>query len=312
MKKYYRIISIIIIVITISFILDLVCIYTINKPLFAIKNKDDSVNQIYKGLVYDTYICHEHSVPQIKLKGTKYTCAYINNIETELKNVSISISDISLTGATITIKDTNKNPYTYGSWYKLEKETNGKWYEVKAITDNYGFNEIGYIPDKNHEVKFIIDWSELYGELPLGHYRILKQANNQYIGIDFNIASTSDKRIEIVKPDLINLNKFNKYIEIENRIIYISPSIKEIYYIEKDTKIDLKDHLSKTYQTLDDALKTITDLLTLSGELNDGGTKIYKSKESDITIVKCNTIYKNKNIYIGDYSMNFDSNSMCR
>ena len=41
MKKYYRIISIIIIVITISFILDLVCIYTINKPLFAIKNKDD-------------------------------------------------------------------------------------------------------------------------------------------------------------------------------------------------------------------------------------------------------------------------------
>ena len=71
---------------------------------------------------------------------------------------------------------------------KIEKEVNGKWYEVELLKENYGFNEIGYLPDKNNEVKFVIDWSMLYGELPLGNYRILKQVNNKYISIDFGIA----------------------------------------------------------------------------------------------------------------------------
>jgi len=110
---------------------------------------------------------------------------------TELENVSISISDISLTGATIIIKDTNKKPYTQGEWYKIEKQVDGKWYEVKTLLDNYGFNSIGYLPDENNEVKHVIDWEWLYGELPLGSYRILKEVGGKYISIEFNIATTS-------------------------------------------------------------------------------------------------------------------------
>ena len=37
------------------------------------------------------------------------------------KNVSMSIFDISSTGATIIIKDTNVTPSLYGEWYKIEK-----------------------------------------------------------------------------------------------------------------------------------------------------------------------------------------------
>lgn len=200
MKRWIKITLLIVLVIILLLIIDLIFVFTINKPLFAIKQDNgDSVNLVYKGLLYDTYVCYEYSVPQIKGKGTKFACSHINITEnkesaykiTDVENVSIGIFDISLTGATVIIKDTNKNPYTYGEWYKIEKEVNGKWYEVEPLKENYGFNEIGYLPDKNNEVKFVIDWSMLYGELPLGNYRILKQVNNKYISIDFGIAVTS-------------------------------------------------------------------------------------------------------------------------
>ena len=56
--------------------IDLISIFNFNKPVFAIR--DDNLNR-YIGLFYDTYDCLEYSVPQIKMKGTKFTCA-INKI----------------------------------------------------------------------------------------------------------------------------------------------------------------------------------------------------------------------------------------
>ena len=74
----------------------------------------------------------------------------------------------------------------------------------------------------------------------------------------------------------------------------------------------LKDYIEKTYQTLDDSINHLINYLSLYSELNDGGTKIYKSKEYDITIVKCNTVTGNHDYYIGDYNMNFDNVGMCQ
>lgn len=106
---------------------------------------------------------------------------------TEVENVSMSISDISPTGATVIIKDLNVKPYIYGEWYTIEKGKNGGWYEVDTIIDNYGFNDLGYIPDNNGEIKFTVDWEWLYGELPSGNYRLLKQVNLQYITAQFSV-----------------------------------------------------------------------------------------------------------------------------
>ncbi|MBE6153904.1 MAG: hypothetical protein E7166_06755 [Firmicutes bacterium] len=200
MSKYLKISLGVIGGIILLFIIDLMCIFAINRPLLAIKEDNgDSVNLIYRGILYDTYNCHEFSKPQIKVKGAKYTCAVLEFDEqvesnyklTEIENVSANIYDISLTGATIIIKDTNEKPYIQGEWYKIEKQVDGKWYEVKTLLDNYGFNSIGYLPDENNEVKHVIDWEWLYGELPLGSYRILKEVGGKYISIEFNIATTS-------------------------------------------------------------------------------------------------------------------------
>lgn len=321
MKKWTKTLLKIIIIAILLLVIDLISIFVFSKPIFAIKEKNnDSTNVIYKGLLYNTYICHEYTVPQIKIKGTKYNCSHIiieKNKKSkyeiaEIENVDINISNISSTGATVTIKDTNKNPHTYGEWYKIEKKINNNWYELKTKIDNYGFNLIGYLPDKNNEIKFIMDWEWLYGELDLGTYRILKQINNQYIGIEFSITTTSNSKIEVVKQNITNSNKFNTYLEKDNKTIYLTTNIKEIYYNESGKKIILKDYITTSWQTLDDAIKHLTDLLNHLDTLKDGGTTIHKSKDYDITIIKCNTISENKDIYIGDYSMNFDTTSMCK
>lgn len=39
--------------------------------------------------------------------------------------------------------------------------------------------------------------------------------------------------------------------------------------------------------------------------LFDGGTIIYKSELKNVTIIVCNTLEGNKDIYIGDYQMNY-------
>lgn len=75
----------------------------------------------------------------------------------------------------------------------------------------------------------------------------------------------------------------------------------------------LKDYISKSYQTMDDSIKSITDLLALDVTLKDGGTEIYRSEEYDMTLIKCNRLKvegTNKDIFIGDYSLQFDE-EMC-
>ena len=90
MKKFIKVFSIIIGIIILSVVIDLVCIFTINRPLFAIKVRTPYT---YIGIFYDTYNCPEYSVPQIKYKGTKFSCA-------------ISRSDI---GDVVEIVDTTKD-----------------------------------------------------------------------------------------------------------------------------------------------------------------------------------------------------------
>ena len=107
--------------------------------------------------------------------------------ETEVENVSIKISDISPGGATVVIKDTNAQPYLYGSWYEIEKKDNGSWAQVPTVLEEYGWDSIAYLIEKGTSTKLEIDWKWLYGELPSGNYRLVKQANSQEIFVEFSL-----------------------------------------------------------------------------------------------------------------------------
>jgi hypothetical protein len=118
-------------------------------------------------------------------------------VPTEIENVSISIYDVSSIGATIVIEDTNETPFLYGAWYKLEQKKNGEWYEINARFDNYGFDMMGYVPDEKGKLEFNTNWQWLYGELPIGEYRILKQVGTEYISVEFLIEESTVSEITI-------------------------------------------------------------------------------------------------------------------
>lgn len=91
MKKLLKIILMIIGVVILVFAVDLICIFVIHRPFFAIRQDNgDSVNIIYKGLLYDTYNCYDNSIIQITYKGSKFSCDDTIKIK-EIKNYDFNV-----------------------------------------------------------------------------------------------------------------------------------------------------------------------------------------------------------------------------
>jgi len=141
-----------------------------------------------------------------------------------------------------------------------------------------------------------------------GYKKVLELNDN---GEWVNVSSVN-KKIEVIKFENYNSIKFNKYLERDDRTINLAGNVEEVYYTDSETRMSLKDYISKSYQTLDDSIKHLTNIIDYIDTLKDGGTTIHKSNSYDITIIKCNTIGGNKDIFIGDYSMSFDNDSMCK
>lgn len=123
--------------------------------------------------------------------------------------------------------------------------------------------------------------------------------------------TTSRIDFYISKPEVHNDIRFNDYYSTTDRTIYLAGNIDEFYIIDNGIKETFKNYISTTSKTFYDIMRPIVDNLTNITTMEDGGYDIYKSNEKDITIVVCNTFYRNTNIYIGDYSMGYD-NSMCK
>ena len=198
-----------------------------------------------------------------------------------------------------------------------------KWQEIK-LKEPLTWNSVLYTLKAKEEIEINIDWGSTgYGMLESGKYRLVKKGfrkNNSPDSRSYSVYSEftipkviigTANTIIVEKNNIHDTNKYNIYLERDEKKVYFASNIKEIYYDDVKNKHVLKDYIEKTYQTLDDSFNHLINYLSLYSELNDGGTKIYKSKEYDITIVKCNTVNGNHDYYIGDYNMNFDSNLMC-
>lgn len=119
-------------------------------------------------------------------------------------------------------------------------------------------------------------------------------------------------KIEVIKPAYTEYFGFDKYLEKNNKNIYLTDNISEIYYYYDNNKYRLIDYLKNMCSNVDDGIKQLTDIMSLESTLEDGGSKIYKSREYDITLVNCNTLLGNKDIYIGDYGLIYDNFVMCK
>lgn len=122
-----------------------------------------------------------------------------------------------------------------------------------------------------------------------------RESNNDTNTINDNFKIETNP-ILICKPDNIT-----KYYESEDKTIYLS-CLNNIYLTNESNKLELSNYLSQSTKGIDEEIDNITSKLTLEETLYDGGTQIYVDNgnitNNGITIVKCNTISGNKDIYI--------------
>ena len=105
--------------------------------------------------------------------------------------------------------------------------------------------------------------------------------------------------------------EFNEYLNNDNIKVYLEENVNDLYVTYAGQKTTFKDYANGLNQTLDRSTKDITNKLEKTAALDDGGTTIYKDKDKNITIIACNTLNGNRDVYIGDYQLSFKDN-MCK
>lgn len=191
------------ILITIIIILTVILLDTIQARIFkhspiisyrqSLEDKDSYVD---RGILIDTYYCtKEKDIVTVswKFKTSKFTCPIDEIYISEIVNpegISMIIKEGSLTKttATIIIIDTTGKDNTYGSSYRIDEFINNKWSPREIIfKGNHGWTSIGYLVGDDNKLEMNMNWEKLYGELDKGKYRIVKEVNNKYLFVEFQI-----------------------------------------------------------------------------------------------------------------------------
>lgn len=188
--------------------------------------------------------------------------------------------------------------------------------DTSSAVDNYFQNAkkdeniaaISYDDEKQVVVVTLIDNSQENQEKFLNVVNVDKKYIEFEQGGTYNTFDAKIVTLDSVKEDKIS---FNKYLTKENRTIYLENNIKELYIFDHQRRWTFKYYVTNTNQSLENSLKSVTNLLEKEANLKDGGTAIYKNKDKNMTVIACNTLNGNKDVYIGDYQLSFKDN-MCK
>lgn len=106
--------------------------------------------------------------------------------------------------------------------------------------------------------------------------------------------------------------KYDKVQELkENRTVYFASCTNEL---DKETKEEVEKTLfdyaiDSSNKTFDEVIEGMSKKMDKVASLWDGGTTIYRNKK--ITMIVCNTIDGNKDVYFGNSSMEYEE-GMCK
>ena len=188
-------------------------------------------------------------------------------------------------------------------------------------TDEVSIKELNEINDKITE--FYINNNDKAGNLG-SHY-----VDEENMVVVVELIDNSTKEQEKFKEEVID-SEYIKFVEggpyntftidqlkitktnnCSNQLTeYYQHDERKVYLVcLDDINLDgtpLKDYFSKTYQTFDDSINNLIDDMELVDTYKDGGTKLYKS--ATFSLLKCNTIEGNTDIYIGDTNLEYQEN----
>jgi len=248
-----------------------------NNPIIKIKEyyNGGNINYKSKGILVDTINCTNGKNVTV-IKGFSYSCNY--------------------EGGNFTLVDKTKEIKDFACAEALEQ-----FYEDENYT--YYWN---CIKNKYMIVEYKDGSNELISEaLKSSHIdiQVLDKFNIEYIKMEKE-DEVADIKLNVVEPQNCNL-KLNEYYKNNDRVIYTS-CFDEIYVLRKnsDAVMTLKYYLEKVYQTFDDSINKLVSDMEVVSMLKDGGTKVYK--KDNYTIIVCNTINGNKDVYIGNKDFKYE------
>ena len=132
----------------------------------------------------------------------------------------------------------------------------------------------------------------------------MKNINKFFVSIIILLVVTGCKReisnISVIEDDNCN-HKAQLLTEKNNIKIYT--------YCSDDITIKINNKemtLKEIVETDDEAIEKIINTLKHEETFSDGGTKLYKG--DNLTLIKCNTLDGNRDIYIGNENMKFKQN----
>ena len=120
-----------------------------------------------------------------------------------------------------------------------------------------------------------------------------------------------DIELSVVADQTCGNIEFNEYLDDDNIKVYLEENVSDLYVTDIGRKMTFKDYANGLNKTLDRSIKDLTNKLEKTAALDDGGTTIYKNRDKNITIIACNTLDGNRDVYIGDFQLYYKEN-MCK
>lgn len=113
------------------------------------------------------------------------------DINNKNENIVIQFIDDTLTssGAQLTLYNGSATEIEFGSKYLIQICKNDSWYDINIGSSDWTAELC--ILEPNHEYSTAIDWTSIYGELPAGTYRFVKEytqaQQNYFVFVEFEI-----------------------------------------------------------------------------------------------------------------------------
>ena len=114
------------------------------------------------------------------INSSTYYCEFVIGEKTHDWGITMSAKEVTSAGMTLLIDQKGGNStgeLTYGEDFSIEVKSDefGTWEKLGYITDEINWTDIGYILEPGAHNENQINWTYIYGYLPAGHYRLVKE-----------------------------------------------------------------------------------------------------------------------------------------
>lgn len=117
---------------------------------------------------------------KVTIQGVEYEFDEKGALVPDAWGLTFTAKDVTSTGCTVVFVQSGGDPtgeLSTGGYFELEQYRNGQWTAVEMLPFGYElvWTDEGYIINENDSREFKPRWSDIYGELSAGKYRICKK-----------------------------------------------------------------------------------------------------------------------------------------